>query len=221
MTANSEIIYTAGQIDEAVLLVQLLAERDIDAQIENEVLQGSLGGLPPGEATNPRVRVAAGDVNKAREVVKAFEYQQRIGRERVEESEDDSDEHCDDHWADWPACPQCHRRRQTVCPVCETAGSDLPLADANHDGLAPLLGPNKDVGDASRPLVICTTCDEPFAPTFYRVCQWCGHEFPDGLAPPPPEPPAERLSGRTMAVILALAALLAAIGAYFWWLTGQ
>ncbi len=33
----------------------------------------------------------------------------------------------EDSWADWPVCPECNRRRQTVCPVCDTPGIDFPL----------------------------------------------------------------------------------------------
>ena len=35
----------------------------------------------------------------------------------------------------WPRCPQCDARRPTICPVCQTAGTDFPLADA--DFVAP------------------------------------------------------------------------------------
>lgn len=33
----------------------------------------------------------------------------------------------------------------------------------------------------SAPLLICPTCDEPFHPQYLRRCEWCGHDFPDGL----------------------------------------
>lgn len=215
MSERTEIIYSAGRIEEAVLVKQLLNERSIECLIENVALQGGVGELPAGEATNPRVRVNAEDAEKARQVVKAFEFQQRLGRERRVEYSDDFD----DVWRDWPTCPDCGHRRQTVCPICETAGSDLPLADPNHAGVAPTLGPGKEDAETGRPLLICTTCDEPFHPQFYQVCQWCGHPHEDGLPPPPAQAPIERLSPRMLAVIGALALFFAALCGYFWWIS--
>ena len=209
---HTEIIYSAGQIAEAIMLKQLLSERDIDAVIENQALQGALGELPPGPATNPRLRVAAADAEKAREVVKAFENQGKLSRQRVVEVDEDFNE----DWTAWPTCPSCHARRQTVCPICETAGSDLPLAEPNHSGVAPTLGPEKNNGQPELPLVICATCDEPFPPAFYQVCHMCGHEFEDGIASPPAQAPLQRLNPRMWAVACGLGALLAAICGYFW-----
>jgi len=215
MSQRSVIIYSAGRIDEAMLVKQLLEERGIESFIENQVLQGAVGELPPGEATNPRVRVDEDDAEKAREVVKGFEHQQRLARQRSPEVET----HFVEDWTDWPTCPQCGRRRQTVCPICETAGTDLPLADPNHVGVAPTLGPQKNEADSNRPLLICTTCDEPFPPQFYQVCQWCGYEYEEGLPAPQTSGSHEQLSPRMWAVLAAVAALLAGLCGYFWWIT--
>ena len=215
MSEQSKIIYTAGRIEEAVIVKQMLDERGIDAQIENQALQGAVGELPAGESTSPRVRVAAEHAEKAREVVQAFEHQQRLARQRTV----DVDVVHDENWHDWPTCPECHRRRQTVCPICETAGTALPLADPNHEGVAPTLGPTRDEPDGHLPLLICTTCDEPFRPQFYQVCQWCRHEFDDGIAPPPAPPPMERLNPRVWAIAACMACVVAALCGYFWWIS--
>ena len=215
MNEHSEVIYSAGRIEEAVIVKQMLEDRGIEAIVENQALQGALGELPPGEATNPRVRVAAENVEKSREVVKAFEHQQHLARERTM----DVDIEYDENWDEWPTCPDCQRRRQTVCPVCKTAGTNLPMADPNHDGEAPTLGPTKEQPYGHLPLLICTTCDEPFRPQFYKICQWCRHEFEDGLKAPAPPPPMERLNPRVWAIAASVAALVAMLCGYFWWIS--
>ena len=215
MSERTQIIYSAGRVEEAVIVKQLLDERGIDSRIENLTLQGAVGELPAGEATNPRVRVADEDVEKAREVVKAFEHQQQIARGRTV----DVDPHFDENWIEWPTCPGCQRRRQTICPICQTAGTNLPLADPNHEGVAPSLGPTKNESDASLPLLICTTCDEPFRPRFYKVCQWCRHEFDDGIPPRPAPPPMERLNPRVWAIGGGMIGLVVLLCVYFWWIS--
>ena len=215
MPEQSQIIYTAGRIEEAVIVKQLLDERGIAAQIENQALQGAVGELPAGEATSPRVRVSAEHAEKAREVVQALDHQQRLARERTV----DVDPVHDENLHDWPTCPECHRRRQTVCPICDTAGTSLPLADPNHDGVAPTLGPTQNEPNGHLPLLICTTCDEPFRPRFYKVCQWCRHEFDDGIPPPPAPPPMERLNPRVWGIAAGLVGLVVALCVYFWYIS--
>ena len=215
MSSSSQIIYTAGRIEEAVIVKQLLHERGIESQIENQALQGAVGELPMGQATSPRVRVAQEHAEKAREVVQAFEHQQRLSRERMV----DVDPVHDENWGQWPTCPQCHRRRQTVCPICETAGTNLPLADPNHEGVAPTLGPTKDQPLGDLPLLICTTCDEPFTPRFYRSCQWCQHDFGNGIAARTADAHMERLNPRIWAMAAGVLGLVAALCGYFWWIS--
>ena len=215
MSHETEIIYVAGRIEEAVIVKQMLAERGIDSVIENQSLQGAVGELPAGEATNPRVRVPAEEAEKSREVVKAFEHQQKLARERTVYIDADYDE----NWPQWPTCPECHRRRQTVCPICKTAGTNLPMADPNHDGEALTLGPTQEQPYGHLPLLICTTCDEPFRPKFYKLCQWCRHEFEDGLPPPPAPLPVERANPRVWAVASVVIGLVAALCGYFWWIS--
>ena len=197
-----------------MIVKQMLDDAGIKALVENLSLQGAVGELPAGEATSPRVRVDADDADKARKIVQAFEHHQRLARERVTYA--DPIDHED--WTAWPTCPDCGRRRQTVCPICETAGTTLPLADPNHEGVAPALGPTKDQPEEHLPLLICTTCDEPFRPRFYKICQWCRHEFDDGIPPPRTPPPMERLNPRVWAMAMGLLGLVAALCVYFWWI---
>jgi hypothetical protein len=100
-------------------------------------------------------------------------------------------------------CPQCHRPRLTVCPFCQTASAKFPLADQPQ-------------GSAEGPpvLLLCTTCDEPFEPAYLRRCEWCGHDFGDGVEIGRKEA-ATNLNERVITMVMALALALVAIFAYF------
>jgi hypothetical protein len=63
-------------------------------------------------------------------------------------------------------------------------------------------------------MLVCTTCDEPFVPEYPRRCEWCGHEFEDGYDVDE-QPTFEPLSGRAIAVIVALGVLGIALAVYF------
>jgi len=111
----------------------------------------------------------------------------------------------------WPICPGCQKRRTTICPYCDTAGNDFPLADANFSAGEEEL--------QSALAIICTTCDEPWAPEFFRRCEWCGHDFGHGLKvdyePAPVITELEPANGRVLTVLIGLMAFLAIICAYF------
>ncbi len=65
-------------------------------------------------------------------------------------------------------------------------------------------------------MLMCPTCDEPFAPEFPRRCAWCDHEFDDGYEVDHfhDEPP-EEVGSRVLLVIFFLMALLLAVVFYF------
>jgi hypothetical protein len=210
MPDRTEIIYIAGRIDEALLLRGLLAERGIESVIENETLQGAIGGLPAGEATAPRVRVAADDADKARKVVQMFERQERHGPPPQELIIND-----EELWRDWPRCPQCDARRQTICPVCHVAGNNFLLAEYNPP--AQQLSSHAAPED-TRPLLMCPTCDEAFTPQFYRRCAWCNHEFADGIETQIEHEHFEGFGARVWWAIIGMALALAAVVGYLWWL---
>lgn len=106
-------------------------------------------------------------------------------------------------------CPECNRRRTAVCPICRTAGSNFPPGDF------PVAREEEET--AEPPLLICPTCDEPFEPRYLRRCEWCGHDFGEGIAEPerPVERPSEPLNPRIILAALAALALLGALMAYF------
>lgn len=123
---------------------------------------------------------------------------------------------------EWPVCPQCFARRQTVCPVCQVAGSDFPAADYQAP-VAPQRqsdgswGPQTAAGEvlASPLLLLCPTCDEAFPPQYYRRCQRCGHDFGQGIDVQPQGaelPPARVLLATAGLALLGGMAIL-----YLWW----
>lgn len=131
----------------------------------------------------------------------------------------------DDKWLDWPRCLACGRNRQTYCPTCEIAGDQFPLAEY-IPAVAPVKPTRRDSGCGCRTcdegrdeghapvLLMCPSCDEAFAPKFYRLCEECGHDFGDGRQVEVPE--LKELPGRVLFVIAALGALT--IGALvYWW----
>jgi hypothetical protein len=59
------------------------------------------------------------------------------------------------------------------------------LTAADDDSLAS--PPEPTLEPPSSTLLLCPTCDEPFHPQYLRRCEWCGHEFSDGVENPIPE----------------------------------
>lgn len=212
MITKTTIIYTAQRIDDAQLLANTLIERGIEAVIENEALQGGVGGLPPGVTTAPQIRVAAEDAQKARQVVAEFERQLHFGPLQTDERSQPSHQ----SWHDWPVCPSCGQRRQTQCPVCQVSSDNFHLAEFND--IAPSGG---DGGgeESPLPLLMCPTCDEAFTPRFYRACPWCNHQFEKhGLEAGSETASGEEFSPRMLAVLMGLVALTMGLMAYFWWI---
>jgi hypothetical protein len=63
-------------------------------------------------------------------------------------------------------------------------------------------------------MLVCTTCDEPFVPVYPRLCEWCGHEFDHGYDVTQ-QPVVDPITGRAIAVLIALSALGIGLAAYF------
>jgi hypothetical protein len=109
-----------------------------------------------------------------------------------------------DNWAAWPECPQCNERRVAVCPICSTNETDFRLADYDDaDGA-------ENEADV---LLLCSTCDEPFVPQFYRDCDGCEFDFGEGIERQ--KVVREELNNRVIFVILGVVLLLVGLGAFF------
>jgi len=143
MCDDLTVIYAARSMQQAHLLKNLLARVGIKAVVTNDVLEGGAGVDVLGWATLARVAVARHDAGVARRIALDFDakssYPPDDGSEETRPAERVDEQH------PWPRCPQCGARRPTVCGVCQTAGTDFPLADA--DFVAP-----PGVADDAQPL---------------------------------------------------------------------
>ena len=89
---------------------------------------------------------------------------------------------------------------------------------ASGEGAEEPEEPLEEPADVEPPglMLMCPTCDEPFAPEFPRRCAWCEHEFEDGFEVDQfDEQPSEEVGGRVMLVVFCLMALLLAVLVYF------
>lgn len=234
-------IYAARTLQDAYLLKNLLAEEQIEAVVVNEALQGGSGVDIVGWPTLARVVVAEHDAERARQI--AVDFDQNLAaaaRSPTAEPPPPSPAPA----TPWPGCPQCGRRRITRCPACGTAGTDFPPADtapAAIDVLDPQsasgaacvgCGPGgcspartegeesdsaleRQTSEASAPMLMCPTCDEPFVPEYARRCEWCGHEFADGYEGyEDGAATAEPMNMRIAAVVVGLIVFVVAILVY-------
>ncbi len=133
-----------------------------------------------------------------------------------EPSWDDDDQDDDlESWDEWPVCPNCDSVRRAVCPICETSGTTFPLAE--WIPAAPLIqlggvdGEDEVIG---APLMLmCTTCDEAFAPNFYERCEHCGYDFESGVVIETPEP--GEVNVRMLVVMAVLVIVTVGLMAFF------
>ncbi len=104
--------------------------------------------------------------------------------------------------------------------ACPPAAQEAEAPAAPQAPAAEGPGPESLPGDDESPpqlVLICTTCDEPFHPTFPRRCEWCGHGFPDGFPVDVEEhegEPPERFNPRMLVVLVGLL-LFAAAGVVY------
>jgi len=210
----------------------MLEERGYRVFMQNEALQGAIGEAPPGWPSLPALSVASEDAESARRLVLEFQEQART---LASQANDDSaaansvETDDDDHWADWPTCPDCGKRRQAVCDVCGQAGTDFPLADfspapAPRSATRAPAAENDDRSETAqaedpKPLLLCPTCDEAFSARFYRRCAWCGHEADNGIDRPPDSTGRhEDWNPRVAAVGFGAAAILLGVFLMLWYL---
>lgn len=204
MSESSVVIYTAATPQEAFLLRDALAEAGIRALVSNEALQAAAGDVPLGWTIAPRLLVAPEDATDARRLAEQYERRRKAG-----ETLFDADLPVENEQPPAPArCPHCARPRTAICPLCGTGGSHFSAGEMVGDGSAEAAGPR---------LLICPTCDEPFEPGYLQRCEWCGHEFSDGLpAPLAPTPRNyEPPNPRVIVVGGLIAAAIAGVIAYF------
>ena len=244
MSDNITVIYAAQTAQQAHMLKNVLVERGIKAIVTNDVLERGAGVDFIGWETLARVAVAEHDAEVAREIALAFEETLPRNSDEtghypagLDEVEGEPD-----FWPECPECGSRRTTLCPVCGTAGSnfpaADSDLASASMLSTPAQPSscgcgsggcssdqhdeqvdeesAGPtDADAGfDVPDNLLMCTTCDEPFAPNYPRLCEWCGHEFADGYAVDPPSE-LEPVNSRTMAVIFVLAVLAVCLVAYF------
>ncbi|MBX3445083.1 MAG: DUF2007 domain-containing protein [Planctomyces sp.] len=72
-----EVIYTAGSVQEAQFLQDLLEDQGIAARVTGENLGTGAGALPIGWATSPQLLVLEVDAERARAIVLEWEESRR------------------------------------------------------------------------------------------------------------------------------------------------
>jgi hypothetical protein len=214
MAEDLVTIYTAASPQEAEFLRQILAESDIPSWLINETSSQVL--LKEAWMLSARVVVAREDAVEARAIALRLDAHLAARRSLPAKPEPDvSTMILDDADSFWPRCPVCGVRRLAVCRICETSGRDFPLA------FAPPPLPDDDNAHRPQKMVVCPTCDEPFHPRYFRLCEHCGHEFPDGVAVSQPQAPVadDTFNRQRMALLLVGVILLgAALTLYFWYI---
>ena len=218
MANTHRVIHVAASRGQAYTLKNLLAEYGIEAQVSNDFAGGDpYAGDSTSHRNAPCVIVPEQDAERASQILEdaALAIEQGLPSPELAQLEAEAGED-----GEWPACPHCGRGRLTSCPVCETAGTHFAQAfmpDFGADDEQPS-------GDRENELmVICSTCDEPFAPRFPSRCEWCGHRFRDGYEPPPGDMPpaplftAVEVESRVVIVALGLIAFVAALYGWFYY----
>lgn len=233
-------VYSAKSVVQAHLLKNLLADQGILAIVTNQVLHGGAGIDLVGTPTAAKVVVAAEDAAAAREF--ALEFDERTRGQAMMAAEETIDDHVSP-WPTCPECgarrttrcPICHASgtdfseadRGFLAELAATAERADPGSSCGCSGTCSSKGASESHGECGREtgigaedaedtetMLMCSVCDEPFKPTHPKHCEWCGHEFEDGYV-------VERIvdsdeiSGRAIAVVVALGMLFLAGMAYF------
>lgn len=209
MTDRHVVVYTSAEPDSAQRLCQHLQQVGIQAQVIAQP-KGPPRDDSAASANHVQVVVSESDELVAQQIALEFGRPElHHGCAVVDVLVDDRDAETIDAW---PTCPECGRKRHTMCPICETAGTDFPPADSiSGDDETDLEGTD-DPGDplGRRPL-LCPVCDEPFIPNYLRECEWCNFDFGYGLEKP--EQFDESLEPANWRVVLLIAALVGLGGA--------
>lgn len=220
MKRAHRVIHVAASRGQAHTLRNLLAEHGITAYVQNDFAAGDVYGVDAVSDRNaPCVVVADENFEQARQILDdaARAIEQGLPSPELAQLVNEADHHVDP----WPLCPHCGRGRLTSCPVCETAGTHFAPAFMPDFGSDE---PGSGVDRPDAPMVLCPTCDEPFAARFPARCEWCGHRFRDGYEPPPGE--LQTLAGfstfdvgsRAVLVTLGLIAFAAALLGWFYYI---
>lgn len=79
-------VFVANDVAHAYLVKSLLENAEVTTLVENEFLEGALGGIPLGGSVSPRILVPQADLEKARDCIKRFESQSAEDGDESEEA---------------------------------------------------------------------------------------------------------------------------------------
>jgi hypothetical protein len=183
-----KVIYRARVLHQAHLLKSLLADYGIDSFVMDPDILGS----NENPARVPEVLVESSNEELAIGIAKLFDKHVVLNSTALDDfTLRDEIDQVESEWDGWPRCPGCGEKRQTICPICQTAGNDfekghLPEEVNASDIVEELTSyEHDDHREGEKPvhsniILLCHGCDEPFAPRFYDHCEHCAQEFPDG-----------------------------------------
>lgn len=199
--ARKRTVYYADSLPQASEFQRLLAGYGIDGQIESG--RRSL-------EVEPCIAVAVDedDYEFAYELSLGFDERHDSGLESTDPDRRDVSPAGDG----WPICSRCRQPRTAICPACGNHGHGWRSADADATGDPETVLETR--GDEFRDengnllLLICPTCDTPFAARFERDCVRCHRRFKDGARSAPTRGRGQPFSNRQI-VLLLLCALLA------------
>jgi len=221
MPAELVVVYTAGNLPQAFLLKNLLAEYGVAAQVLDEAIH-SLAEDPSNWRAQPRVAVRREDAEFAREVAEGFDAQLRRGAEAVARGEESAPVEAQ-RWESWMACPQCGEPRPTFCPGCDTRGTDFRLAEfvpSSERGQPIQLVADGRETPGEPVHLVCPLCDEVFRPEFHRRCARCGHDFGSGIeihsSQSDPDEALNLRAATLLGVLLVLSIVVIAILSLAW-----
>jgi hypothetical protein len=243
MTSRQAVVYVARNVQEAYLLRNRLAEDRISSVVTNELLEGGRGVDVLGWATSARVVVREDDAQRARVIALAFDREVTDAAKKPRPPEPDAPApDAPEQWPTCPQCHAPRLTRCPCCQTAgisfpaadapptavemsaeQAAAVDVfdPAASGTScacgsGGCTPTRAEEEQTASElppERPMLLCPICDEAFTPQYGRRCEWCGHEFADGMTF---EPPArEQIHARVLIVILLLLAFVGAVVAYF------
>lgn len=216
MDPSLEIVYKAGNAQQAAILTNILSDAGIDATVTNIALTGASGEVPMGWSSAPCVMVREEDLAAARAIAEQFDSD-ISSKKSVAATNDEID---DDELAEkdeldrdptWPPCPRCNAVRRGKCPNCDAfdayySPAEYMLVDRKEhvgsDG-----GTESFEVDSPPDHYMCTICDEAVIPEPLRLCDRCGYDFGDGLELTVPEKPPLNLAVALTFVVLGAMAL--------------
>jgi hypothetical protein len=181
MSDRHVVVYTSPEADNAARLCQHLHQVGIQAQVIAPPKPAS--DRSAATTNHVQVIVSESDEMVAQQIAMEFDRPElHHGCAVVDVVVDAREQATIDAW---PTCPECGRKRHTMCPICETAGTEFPPGDAISGGDETDLEGTDDPGDPlGRQPLLCPTCDEPFIPNYLRECEWCNFDFGHGVEKP-------------------------------------